>query len=156
MRNANNNIHLHPGHRLTNSSDGSNDSGIASTENVPSKHPNILSPYSTVTKPRMMKGSSSGHGSDNSSTISDCLPGNHAFKTRMTGGASSGYESMLRDSEATASGSSAHDSLSEGSCGRVKGSKMLKKKFPGKSFIYTNYCNLLESVFYILSHSYRG
>ncbi|XP_072030648.1 LOW QUALITY PROTEIN: uncharacterized protein, partial [Amphiura filiformis] len=131
MRNANNNIHLHPGHRLTNSSDGSNDSGIASTENVPSKHPNILSPYSTVTKPRLMRGSSSGHGSDNSSTISDCLQGNHAFRARMTGGASSGYESMLRDSEATASGSSAHDSLSEGSCGRVKGSKILKKKFPG-------------------------
>ena len=147
MRNANNNtLQLHACNRLTHSSDGSNDSGIANTDTTPHhKHhhstTNILSPYSTVTKPRLMRGSSSGHGSDNSSTISDCLPGSQAFKARMAGGASSGYESMLRDSEATASGSSAHDSLSEGSCGRVKGSKILKKKFPGESIDQLNLLN---------------
>eukprot|EP00057_Strongylocentrotus_purpuratus_P011964 XP_011666438.1 PREDICTED: kinesin-like protein KIF26A isoform X5 [Strongylocentrotus purpuratus] len=133
MRNANNNIaQLQPGSRLTNSSDSSNDSGIASSENVTNSKPAILSPYSTVTKPRTTKSSSSGHGSDNSSTFSDSVPASKGIR-RVNGasGTSSGYESMLRDSENTASCSSAHDSLSEGSCGRVKGSKLPRKKFGG-------------------------
>ncbi|XP_063958829.1 kinesin-like protein KIF26B isoform X1 [Lytechinus pictus] len=133
MRNANNNIaQLQPGSRLTNSSDSSNDSGIASSENVTNSKPAILSPYSTVTKPRTTKSSSSGHGSDNSSTFSDSVPATKGIR-RVHGasGTSSGYESMLRDSENTASCSSAHDSLSEGSCGRVKGSKLPRKKFGG-------------------------
>ncbi|XP_077861442.1 uncharacterized protein LOC100377557 [Saccoglossus kowalevskii] len=111
-------------------SDSGNDSGIAGAESTPSKNKSrLLSPYSTVTKPRMASRCSSGHGSDNSSTISDTL-GFTASKiaSPCTGGTSSGYESMLRDSEATASTSSTHDSLSESSAGRVKGVKMLKKK----------------------------
>ncbi|XP_022092907.1 kinesin-like protein KIF26B isoform X4 [Acanthaster planci] len=133
LRNVNNSMaQLQPGNRLTNSSDGSNDSGIASSENVPTPSKRtILSPYSTVTKPRILRGSSSGHGSDNSSTLSDCQASNNATKCRVGGGASSGYESMLRDSEATASGSSCHDSMSECSSGRLKSSKLPKKKFPG-------------------------
>ncbi|XP_072172332.1 uncharacterized protein [Diadema setosum] len=133
MRNANNNIaQLQPGSRLTNSSDSSNDSGIASSENVTNSKPAILSPYSTVTKPRPVKSSSSGHGSDNSSTFSDSVPAARGMR-RVHGasGTSSGYESMLRDSENTASCSSTHDSLSEGSCGRVRGSKLPRKKFGG-------------------------
>ena len=135
LRNVNSSIaQLQPGNRLTNSSDGSNDSGIASSENVPAPSKrSILSPYSTVTKPRVLRGSSSGHGSDNSSTLSDCLPSNNVTKCRVGGGgASSGYESMLRDSEATASGSSCHDSMSECSSGKLKSSKLPKKKFPGR------------------------
>jgi hypothetical protein len=45
-------------------SDSGNDSGIVSYER------SLLSPYSTVTKPRTPSHSSSGHGSDNSSTVS--------------------------------------------------------------------------------------
>ncbi|XP_038078425.1 uncharacterized protein LOC119745861 isoform X2 [Patiria miniata] len=133
LRNVNSNIsQLQPGNRLTNSSDGSNDSGIASSESVPTPSKrSILSPYSTVTKPRVLRGSSSGHGSDNSSTLSDCQTSNNVTKCRVGGGASSGYESMLRDSEATASGSSCHDSMSECSSARLKNSKLPKKKFPG-------------------------
>ncbi|XP_077995110.1 uncharacterized protein LOC144448694 [Glandiceps talaboti] len=111
-------------------SDSGNDSGIAGAESTPTKNKSrFLSPYSTVTKPRMTSRCSSGHGSDNSSTISETI-GFVGSKTASpcTGGTSSGYESMLRDSEATASTSSTHDSLSESSSGRIKGVKMLKKK----------------------------
>ncbi|KAJ8045273.1 Kinesin-like protein KIF26B [Holothuria leucospilota] len=125
VRMANGN--LGTGKRLTNVSDSSNDSGIASGENGHHR-PAILSPYSKVTEPRVKRGASSGHGSDNSSSFSDHPP---RVTRRLQGasGMSSGYESNRRDSysEATAS---APDSFSEGSYGKVRGSKMVKKKFP--------------------------
>ncbi|XP_071832300.1 uncharacterized protein [Apostichopus japonicus] len=122
------NGNLPTGKRLTNVSDSSNDSGIASGENGHHR-PAILSPYSKVTEPRIRRGASSGHGSDNSSSFSDHPP---TVTRRLHGasGMSSGYESNRRDSysEATAS---APDSFSEGSCGKVRGNKLIKKKFPG-------------------------
>lgn len=120
---------LATGKRLTNVSDSSNDSGIASGENGHHR-PAILSPYSKVTEPRIRRGASSGHGSDNSSSFSDHPP---TVTRRLNGasGMSSGYESNRRDSysEATAS---APDSFSEGSCGKVRGNKLIKKRFPGE------------------------
>lgn len=109
-------------------SDSGNDSGIVKNE----RKKKLLSPYSTMTQPRNSTHSSSGHGSDNSSTFSGHLvpsiPSN--IKSGETHH-SSGYESMLRDSEATAS-SSTQDSTSEGSCsGRTRGPKIFKKKATG-------------------------
>ena len=89
-------------------SDSGNDSGIVSYER------SLLSPYSTVTKPRTPSHSSSGHGSDNSSTVSAELRA-HLKIDKIHGGTSSGYESMLRDSEVSASSSTHEDSNSESS-----------------------------------------
>ncbi|XP_041038777.1 kinesin-like protein KIF26B [Carcharodon carcharias] len=74
----------------------------------------LPSPYSKVTPPRKPHRCSSGHGSDNSSVLSGELPPAMG-KTALFyhSGGSSGYESMMRDSEATGSGSSAQDSMSE-------------------------------------------
>lgn len=104
-------------------SDSGNDSGIVANERK-----KLLSPYATVTQPRTPSHSSSGHGSDNSSVISsDILSKTHLEKLQC--GASSGYESMLRDSEATGTSSSTHeDTASESSGDRTKGSKGNKKR----------------------------
>ncbi|MXQ87439.1 hypothetical protein E5288_WYG000107 [Bos mutus] len=67
-----------------------------------------------VTAPRRPQRYSSGHGSDNSSVLSGELPpamGRTALFYHS--GGSSGYESVLRDSEATGSTSSAPDSMSD-------------------------------------------
>ncbi|CAB1330688.1 unnamed protein product [Coregonus sp. 'balchen'] len=74
----------------------------------------LPSPYSKITAPRRPHRCSSGHASDNSSVLSGELPPAMG-KTALFyhSGGSSGYESMLRDSEATGSTSSAQDSLSE-------------------------------------------
>ncbi|TDH00831.1 hypothetical protein EPR50_G00192300 [Perca flavescens] len=74
----------------------------------------LPSPYSKVTAPRRPQRYSSGHGSDNSSVLSGELPPamGHTALFYHSGG-SSGYESMIRDSETTGSTSSAHDSVSE-------------------------------------------
>lgn len=99
-------------------SDSGNDSGIVTNEKK------LLSPYSTVTKPRTPSHSSSGHGSDNSSTVSAELRSQLGCKSdKIHGGTSSGYESMLRDSEATASSSAHEDSNSESSNEKKKGSR---------------------------------
>ncbi|XP_047244584.1 kinesin-like protein KIF26A isoform X3 [Girardinichthys multiradiatus] len=74
----------------------------------------LPSPYSKITAPRRPQRYSSGHGSDNSSILSGELPpamGRTALFYHS--GGSSGYESMIRDSETTGSTSSAHDSMSE-------------------------------------------
>ncbi|CAI9734877.1 kinesin KIF26B isoform X2 [Octopus vulgaris] len=96
----------------------------------------LLSPYATVTKPRVVRHSSSGHCSDNSSTVSTEIRPQMSSRSEKLhgGGTSSGYESMLRDSEATgssSSSSSAHeDSASEcSSSDRKKGTR--RKKVPG-------------------------
>ncbi|CAG5121878.1 unnamed protein product [Candidula unifasciata] len=93
-----------------NDSDSGNDSGIVALER------RLLSPYATVTKPRTPSHSSSGHGSDNSTVSTEVHSGISRPCTKaenLHGGTSSGYESMLRDSEATGSSSGQEDSGSE-------------------------------------------
>uniref|UniRef100_A0A667ZWF1 Kinesin family member 26A n=1 Tax=Myripristis murdjan TaxID=586833 RepID=A0A667ZWF1_9TELE len=95
----------------------------------------IPSPYSKITAPRRPQRYSSGHGSDNSSILSGELPpamGRTALFYHS--GGSSGYESMIRDSETTGSASSAHDSMSESgvsSSNRSRVSKSPKKRGNG-------------------------
>ncbi|XP_032098085.1 kinesin-like protein KIF26B isoform X1 [Sapajus apella] len=94
--------------------------------------PPLPSPYSKITAPRRPHRCSSGHGSDNSSVLSGELPPAMG-KTALFyhSGGSSGYESMMRDSEATGSASSAQDSTSEhsGSAGgRCRSLKTPKKR----------------------------
>ncbi|XP_008103248.2 kinesin-like protein KIF26A isoform X2 [Anolis carolinensis] len=115
-------------------SDSGNDSGI----NLSDEKSQILmlpSPYSKITAPRRPQRYSSGHGSDNSSVLSGELPpamGRTALFYHS--GGSSGYESMIRDSEATGSASSAHDSMSESgmsSPGRMRSLRSPKKRSTG-------------------------
>uniref|UniRef100_UPI0037E8509B kinesin-like protein KIF26A n=1 Tax=Semicossyphus pulcher TaxID=241346 RepID=UPI0037E8509B len=114
--------------------DGS-DSGTSSVSGSPNNTP-LPSPYSKITAPRRPQRYSSGHGSDNSSILSGELPpamGRTALFYHS--GGSSGYESMIRDSETTGSTSSAHDSMSESgvsSSNRSRVSKSPKKR--GNSF----------------------
>uniref|UniRef100_A0A6I8PBR7 Kinesin family member 26A n=1 Tax=Ornithorhynchus anatinus TaxID=9258 RepID=A0A6I8PBR7_ORNAN len=95
----------------------------------------LPSPYSKITAPRRPQRHSSGHGSDNSSVLSGELPpamGRTALFYHS--GGSSGYESMIRDSETTGSASSTHDSMSESglsSTGRVRSLKSPKKRSTG-------------------------
>lgn len=115
-------------------SDSGNDSGVNVAEDKP---PTTMlpSPYSKITAPRRPQRYSSGHGSDNSSVLSGELPpamGRTALFYHS--GGSSGYESMIRDSEATGSASSALDSMSESgmsSSGRARSSKYPKKRANG-------------------------
>ncbi|XP_006839554.1 PREDICTED: kinesin-like protein KIF26A [Chrysochloris asiatica] len=88
-------------------SDSGNDSGVQVGEERPPAGPALPSPYSKVTAPRRPQRYSSGHGSDNSSVLSGELPpamGRTALFYHS--GGSSGYESVMRDSEAP-------DSMSE-------------------------------------------
>ncbi|KAM4862139.1 kinesin-like protein KIF26B [Thomomys bottae] len=92
----------------------------------------LPSPYSKVTPPRRPQRCSSGHGSDNSSVLSGELPPAMG-KTALFyhSGGSSGYESVVRDSEATGSASSAQDSTSENSSslgGRCRSLRAPKKR----------------------------
>ncbi|XP_037551127.1 kinesin-like protein KIF26A [Nematolebias whitei] len=115
-------------------SDSGNDSGVNVNDD---KSPTAMlpSPYSKITAPRRPQRYSSGHGSDNSSVLSGELPpamGRTALFYHS--GGSSGYESMIRDSEATGSASSAHDSMSESgmsSSGRARSAKYPKKRANG-------------------------
>uniref|UniRef100_A0A8C6SWY0 Kinesin family member 26Ab n=1 Tax=Neogobius melanostomus TaxID=47308 RepID=A0A8C6SWY0_9GOBI len=115
-------------------SDSGNDSGVNVNEDQ-APLPMLPSPYSKITAPRRPQRYSSGHGSDNSSVLSGELPpamGRTALFYHS--GGSSGYESMIRDSEATGSASSAHDSMSESgmsSSGRMRNSKYPKKRTNG-------------------------
>lgn len=93
----------------------------------------FLSPYATVTKPRVARGSSSGHGSDNSSTIStEIHPQQLGSKSDKLhgGGTSSGYESMLRESEASCTSSLDDDSAASDSSNDKK-KKTRKQKVAG-------------------------
>ncbi|XP_055362555.1 kinesin-like protein KIF26A isoform X2 [Betta splendens] len=94
----------------------------------------LPSPYSKITAPRRPQRYSSGHGSDNSSVLSGELPpamGRTALFYHS--GGSSGYESMIRDSETTGSTSSAHDSMSESraSSSKSRASKSSRKRGNG-------------------------
>ncbi|XP_076014601.1 kinesin-like protein KIF26A [Genypterus blacodes] len=115
-------------------SDSGNDSGVNVNEDK-ATIAKLPSPYSKITAPRRPQRYSSGHGSDNSSVLSGELPpamGRTALFYHS--GGSSGYESMIRDSEATGSASSAHDSMSESgmsSSGRTRTSKYPKKRSNG-------------------------
>uniref|UniRef100_A0A3Q3RKN9 Kinesin-like protein KIF26A n=1 Tax=Mastacembelus armatus TaxID=205130 RepID=A0A3Q3RKN9_9TELE len=110
------------------------DSGTSSVSGSPINTP-LPSPYSKITAPRRPQRYSSGHGSDNSSILSGELPpamGRTALFYHS--GGSSGYESMIRDSETTGSTSSAHDSMSESgvsSSNKSKVSKSPKKRGNG-------------------------
>ncbi|KAM7368440.1 hypothetical protein PAMP_014654 [Pampus punctatissimus] len=112
----------------------STDSGTSGVSRSPINTP-IPSPYSKITAPRRPQRYSSGHGSDNSSILSGELPpamGRTALFYHS--GGSSGYESMIRDSETTGSTSSAHDSMSESgvsSSNRSRVSKLPKKRGNG-------------------------
>ncbi|XP_078131504.1 kinesin-like protein KIF26A [Sander vitreus] len=114
-------------------SDGT-DSGTSSVSGSPI-NTQLPSPYSKITAPRRPQRYSSGHGSDNSSILSGELPpamGRTALFYHS--GGSSGYESMIRDSETTGSTSSAHDSMSESrasSSNRSRVSKSPKKRGNG-------------------------
>ncbi|XP_077779683.1 kinesin-like protein KIF26A isoform X3 [Podarcis muralis] len=120
--------------RVSTDSDSGNDSGINLSDEK-SQVPVLPSPYSKITAPRRPQRYSSGHGSDNSSVLSGELPpamGRTALFYHS--GGSSGYESMIRDSEATGSASSAHDSMSESgmsSPGRMRSLKSPKKRSTG-------------------------
>ncbi|KAM3931136.1 kinesin-like protein KIF26B [Leptodactylus fuscus] len=109
----------------------SDERGAVHAEEKPTVH-TLPSPYSKITPPRKPHRCSSGHGSDNSSVLSGELPPAMG-KTALFyhSGGSSGYESMMRDSEATGSGSSAQDSMSENSSsvsGRCRSLKSSKKR----------------------------
>lgn len=115
-------------------SDSGNDSGVNVAEERPPAA--LPSPYSKVTAPRRPQRYSSGHGSDNSSVLSGELPpamGRTALFYHS--GGSSGYESMMRDSEATGSASSAPDSTSESGAAspgaRCRSLKSPKKRATG-------------------------
>ncbi|XP_012502507.1 PREDICTED: kinesin-like protein KIF26A [Propithecus coquereli] len=117
-------------------SDSGNDSGANAGEERPPPCPALPSPYSKVTAPRRPQRYSSGHGSDNSSVLSGELPpamGRTALFYHS--GGSSGYESMMRDSEATGSASSAPDSMSESGAAspgaRCRSLKSPKKRATG-------------------------
>nr|KAF6500545.1 kinesin family member 26A [Molossus molossus] len=113
-------------------SDSGNDSGVNVGEERLPTGPTLPSPYSKVTAPRRPQRYSSGHGSDNSSVLSGELPpamGRTALFYHS--GGSSGYESMMRDSEATGSASSAPDSMSD-SGAASPGSRARSLKSPKK------------------------
>lgn len=117
-------------------SDSGNDSGVNLNDDKHTPIPILPSPYSKITAPRRPQRYSSGHGSDNSSVLSGELPpamGRTALFYHS--GGSSGYESMIRDSEATGSASSAHDSMSESGISsnmRLRSSKPPKKRSNGE------------------------
>ncbi|XP_026088744.1 kinesin-like protein KIF26A [Carassius auratus] len=118
--------------RGTDQADGNNDARMSSETQLAAPLP---SPYSKITPPRHPQRYSSGHGSDNSSVLSGELPPamGHTALFYHSGG-SSGYESMIRDSETTGSASSAHDSMSESGVSRstrTKASKSPKKRSNG-------------------------
>ncbi|XP_038823971.1 kinesin-like protein KIF26B [Salvelinus namaycush] len=86
-------------------------------------HPvhSVPSPYARVTAPRRPN-HLSGHASDVTSVLSGELPpamGKTALLTNRNSVVSSGYESMVRDSEATGSITSNRDSISDKSCSMI-------------------------------------
>ncbi|XP_016118917.1 kinesin-like protein KIF26B, partial [Sinocyclocheilus grahami] len=89
----------------------------------------LPSPYSRITAPRTLH-HCSGHASDTTSVLSGELPPAMCKTALLYNRVSSGYESMLRDSEATISSSSTHNSISDQSCslGAAKGMRSTKKR----------------------------
>ncbi|XP_066533921.1 kinesin-like protein KIF26B isoform X2 [Hoplias malabaricus] len=92
----------------------------------------LPSPYSRMTAPRKPS-HCSGHASDNTSVLSGELPPamcKTALLCNRNSLVSSGYESMVRDSEATCSSTSIHDSISDQSrfFNNARGAKSSKKR----------------------------
>ncbi|XP_059353821.1 kinesin-like protein KIF26B [Carassius carassius] len=92
----------------------------------------VPSPYSRITAPRTPH-HCSGHASDTTSVLSGEMPPamcKTALLYNRGSMVSSGYESMLRDSEATVSSSSTHNSISDQTCslGATKGMRSTKKR----------------------------
>uniref|UniRef100_A0A3P8T941 Kinesin motor domain-containing protein n=1 Tax=Amphiprion percula TaxID=161767 RepID=A0A3P8T941_AMPPE len=83
---------------------------------VPDQTTALPSPYSQVTAPRMPD-HMSGHASDTTSVLSGDLPPamgkTSLYFSNRNSLVSSGYDSMVRDSEATGSSASARDSVSD-------------------------------------------
>ncbi|KFW73947.1 Kinesin-like KIF26A, partial [Phalacrocorax carbo] len=103
-------------------SDSGNDSGINLSDEK-SQIPVLPSPYSKITAPRRPQ---------RRRGLAPPAMGRTALFYHS--GGSSGYESMIRDSEATGSASSAHDSMSESgmsSPGRMRSLKSPKKRSTG-------------------------
>ncbi len=104
----------------------------------------LPSPYSRITAPRTPS-HCSGHASDTTSVLSGELPPamcKTALLYNRSSMVSSGYESMLRDSEVTISSSSTHNSISDQSCSlsAAKGARSNKKRTNiGKEF-FLNQC----------------
>ncbi|XP_051951223.1 kinesin-like protein KIF26B isoform X1 [Xyrauchen texanus] len=92
----------------------------------------LPSPYNQITAPRESY-HCSGHTSDTTSVLSGELPPamcKTALLYSRGSMVSSGYESVLRDSEATISSSSTHNSISDQSCtlGAANGTRSSKKR----------------------------
>ncbi|XP_030626792.1 kinesin-like protein KIF26B [Chanos chanos] len=92
----------------------------------------LPSPYSRITAPRKPN-YCSGHASDNTSVLSGELPPamcKTALLYNRNSMFSSGYESMMRDSEATCSSISTRESISDRSCplNSSKGAKGSRKR----------------------------
>lgn len=109
----------------------------------------LPSPYSRITAPRTPY-HCSGHASDTTSVLSGELPPamcKTALLYNRSSMVSSGYESMLRDSEATISSSSTHNSISDQSCslGAAKGARSTKKRTTiGEEFINSVYSRIKQ------------
>lgn len=103
---------------LNNSSQGGSDPD-ETEEHLMAKPSHALpSPYSWITAPRKPY-HCSGHASDTTSVLSGELPPamcKTALLYNRSSMVSSGYDSLLRDSEATISSSSTHNSISDQSC----------------------------------------
>lgn len=119
----------------------------------------LPSPYSRITAPRTPY-HCSGHASDTTSVLSGELPPamcKTALLYNRSSMVSSGYESMLRDSEATISSSSTHNSISDQSCslGAAKGARSTKKRTNiGEKFSKLMYSSIKNNmVFTVLSLS---
>lgn len=86
----------------------------------------LQSPYSRVTAPRTPD-HLSGHASDTTSVLSGDLPPamgkTSLYFSGRNSAVSSGYDSMVRESEATGSGASARDSLSDRSSSVLSGTR---------------------------------
>uniref|UniRef100_A0A8B9K8V5 Kinesin family member 26Bb n=1 Tax=Astyanax mexicanus TaxID=7994 RepID=A0A8B9K8V5_ASTMX len=121
------------GDSLSSSSQGSLDMDEPEQSNGRLKSLNspLPSPYSRITAPRKPN-HCSGHASDNTSVLSGELPPamcKTALLYNRNSMVSSGYESMVRDSEATCSSTSIHDSISDQSCffNAASGARISKK-----------------------------
>ncbi len=106
----------------------------------------LPSPYSRITAPQTPH-HCSGHASDTTSVLSGELPPamcKTALLYNRSSMVSSGYESMLRDSEATISSSSTHNSISDQSCslGAAKGARGNKKRTNIGKEVFFNQCIL--------------
>lgn len=119
---------------------------VETTSAVIEKDGRLMSPYHLVTKPRISVHSSSGHGSDGSSVVEN----RKSTSKRSEVEVSSGYESMIRDSEVTGT-SSSQDSNSEcASSGKGRGIKIFRKKGRFQLaliFLLRYYCKVFLKVF---------